>query len=343
MQRKIFQNQYLMTLNNYTDGPPTTVDITIFINFFGKLDEINMEYHMDIFLRQMWYDDRMRYRGATGPITFVGSTIDAIWKPDTFFPNAKHAEIHGGLSPNRLLKGFPNGTVLYTVRLSMALQCEMNLAAYPMDTQTCDLTLSSFSYDESDVTLEWSKVNAVVLSRNMSLPQFTLQNYGTDKCVDNHLIGEFSCMRVTFNLRRTFGYYLLQIYMPTAFVVILSWVSFWINKDAVPARISLGVTTVLTMTTQLSSSTANAPKVSYAKALDIWMTTCMAFVFAAIIHYAFVNALSRRKPTPPAQQNNDAVEVNDDLTKKLDRIARYIFPASFLVFNIGYWATYMPY
>ena len=35
-------------------------------------------------------------------------------------------------------------------------------------------------------------------------------------------------------------------------VVILSWVSFWIDIDAVPARITLGLLTVLTMTTQVS-------------------------------------------------------------------------------------------
>lgn len=33
--------------------------------------------------------------------------------------------------------------------------------------------------------------------------------------------------------------------------VIVSWVSFWLDKDSVPARVSLGVTTLLTMTTQV--------------------------------------------------------------------------------------------
>lgn len=34
-------------------------------------------------------------------------------------------------------------------------------------------------------------------------------------------------------------------------LVVVSWVSFWLDKDAVPARVSLGVTTLLTMTTQV--------------------------------------------------------------------------------------------
>lgn len=36
------------------------------------------------------------------------------------------------------------------------------------------------------------------------------------------------------------GYFTIQTYIPCTLIVVLSWVSFWINKDAVPARTSLG-------------------------------------------------------------------------------------------------------
>ena len=62
----------------------------------------------------------------------------------------------------------------------------------------------------------------------------------------------FTCLQVEFILERQFGFYLLQTYIPSSLIVVLSWVSFWISYDSVPARVALGVTTVLTMTTQLS-------------------------------------------------------------------------------------------
>ncbi len=61
-------------------------------------------------------------------------------------------------------------------------------------------------------------------------------------------------------LRRVIGYYMIQIYVPSALVVILSWVSFWINIDAVPARISLGVLTILTITTQATGISQSLPR-----------------------------------------------------------------------------------
>ena len=106
---------------------------------------------------------------------------------------------------------------------------------------------------------------------------------------------------MTFNLERLYGFFVLQTYVPTILIVILAWVSFWVNMDAVPARISLGVTTVLTMATQLSGSKASIPQVHYPKAIDIWMSMCMLFVFVSLVEYAFVNALSRE----PAKTEKD--------------------------------------
>ncbi|KAG5286420.1 hypothetical protein AALO_G00014660 [Alosa alosa] len=110
----------------------------------------------------------------------------------------------------------------------------------------------------------------------------------------SYVICKFTCIEVRFHLERQMGYYLIQMYIPSLLIVILSWVSFWINMDAAPARVALGITTVLTMTTQSSGSRTSLPKVSYVKAIDIWMAVCLLFVFSALLEYAAVNFVSRQ-------------------------------------------------
>jgi len=68
-----------------------------------------------------------------------------------------------------------------------------------------------------------------------------------------------------------------------AVIVVISWVSFWLNRNASPARVSLGVTTVLTMTTLMSSTNAQLPKISYVKSIDIYLGTCFVMVFASLL------------------------------------------------------------
>lgn len=36
------------------------------------------------------------------------------------------------------------------------------------------------------------------------------------------------------------GYFLIQVYVPCGLLVILSWVSFWINREATADRVGLG-------------------------------------------------------------------------------------------------------
>ena len=43
-------------------------------------------------------------------------------------------------------------------------------------------------------------------------------------------------MRADFKLQRDIGYYVIQVYVPSVLIVILSWVSFWLNVEAIPAR-----------------------------------------------------------------------------------------------------------
>ena len=66
--------------------------------------------------------------------------------------------------------------------------------------------------------------------------------------------GSFTCLEVHFYLSRSFGYYMIQIYVPSILTCLISFVSFWIDHRAVPARISVGLLTVLTITTQSSGN-----------------------------------------------------------------------------------------
>lgn len=54
------------------------------------------------------------------------------------------------------------------------------------------------------------------------------------------LAGHYSVQVVHFHLQRKLGYYLIQTYIPLIMIVVLSQVSFWINKESVPARTVAG-------------------------------------------------------------------------------------------------------
>lgn len=88
---------------------------------------------------------------------------------------------------------------------------------------------------------------------------------------------------VNFHLQRHMGNFLIQVYGPCVLLVVLSWVSFWLNREATADRVSLGITTVLTMTFLGLEARTDLPKVPYPTALDFFVFLSFAFIFATII------------------------------------------------------------
>ena len=109
-------------------------------------------------------------------------------------------------------------------------------------------------------------------------------------------------MTVTFSFERRIGYFLIQVYFPDIFVVMLSWIVFWMEKDDIGNRMALGITTILTIMFLLGSLNGNLPKVSYPKALDWYLLVSFTFVFLSLIEcmivYLFVAEAKQDKQKP---------------------------------------------
>uniref|UniRef100_A0A3B4BGG3 Uncharacterized protein n=1 Tax=Periophthalmus magnuspinnatus TaxID=409849 RepID=A0A3B4BGG3_9GOBI len=366
--RPNFKGTLQLGSSSFGTGPPVNVSCNIFINSFGSIAETTMDYRVNIFLRQQWNDPRLAYSEyPDDSLDLDPSMLDSIWKPDLFFANEKGAHFHEVTTDNKLLRIFKNGNVLYSIRLTLTLSCPMDLKNFPMDVQTCIMQLESFGYTMNDLIFEWQENGPVQVAEGLTLPQFILKDESDLRyCTKHYNTGKFTCIEVRFHLERQMGYYLIQMYIPSLLIVILSWVSFWINMDAAPARVALGITTVLTMTTQSSGSRTSLPKVSYVKAIDIWMAVCLLFVFSALLEYAAVNFVSRQhkellrfrrhyKPktkeaeiqesrlaitSTPRRSVEEMRKLFIDRAKKIDTVSRAGFPLAFLFFNIFYWVLY---
>ena len=105
-------------------------------------------------------------------------------------------------------------------------------------------------------------------------------------------LGTYSTITVTFFFKRRLGYFLIQVYLPNVFVVLLSWIVFWMQKDDIGNRMALGITCILTIMFLLGSLNGNLPKVSYPKAMDWYLLMSFVFVFLALVECIIVYVLN---------------------------------------------------
>ncbi|XP_053129902.1 gamma-aminobutyric acid receptor subunit alpha-3 isoform X2 [Hemicordylus capensis] len=272
----------------------TEVKTNIYVTSFGPVSDTDMEYTIDVFFRQSWRDERLKFDGPMKVLPLNNLLASKIWTPDTFFHNGKKSVAHNMTTPNKLLRLVDNGTLLYTMRLTIHAECPMHLEDFPMDAHACPLKFGSYAYTETEVIYTWTLGKVEVAEGGSRLNQYDLLGHNVGRDSIDSSTGTYIVMTTYFHLKRKIGYFVIQTYLPCIMTVILSQVSFWLNRESVPARTVFGVTTVLTMTTLSISARNSLPKVAYATAMDWFIAVCYAFVFSALIEFAAVNYFTKR-------------------------------------------------
>ncbi|XP_052390809.1 gamma-aminobutyric acid receptor subunit rho-1-like isoform X1 [Carassius gibelio] len=276
-------------------GPAIPVGVDVQLESLDTISEVDMDFTMTLYLRHYWKDERLSFPSNTNQsMTFDGRLVKKIWVPDIFFVHSKRSFIHDTTTENVMLRVHPDGKVLYSLRVTVTAMCNMDLSHFPLDTQTCSLEIESYAYTDDDLMLYWKRGNkSLQTDEKISLSQFLIQEFHTTtKLAFYSSTGWYNRLYINFTLRRHIFFFLLQTYFPATLMVMLSWVSFWIDRRAVPARVPLGITTVLTMSTIITGVNASMPRVSYIKAVDIYLWVSFVFVFLSVIEYAAVNYLS---------------------------------------------------
>ncbi|XP_075545285.1 gamma-aminobutyric acid receptor subunit beta-like [Dermacentor variabilis] len=270
-------------------GKPLFIGMDINIASFDSISEVNMDYTITLYLNQYWRDERLTFSKEKYELTLSGDFAEKIWVPDTFFANDKNSFLHDVTEKNKMVRLQSDGHITYGMRFTTTLACMMDLHYYPLDSQNCTVEIESYGYTVSDVVMFWKDPEPVVGVEQSELPQFSIIRYETTDRKEKLATGTYQRLSLSFELKRNIGYFIFQTYLPSILIVMLSWVSFWINHEATSARVALGITTVLTMTTISTGVRSSLPRISYVKAIDIYLVMCFVFVFAALLEYAAVN------------------------------------------------------
>nr|WMV64455.1 cys-loop ligand-gated ion channel subunit [Pardosa pseudoannulata] len=268
-------------------GTAVRVETNIYVNSMIHIDDLHTDYTMRIMYHQTWTDERLRFNSSK---KIVGDDYHAkrIWTPTIHAVNNKDMGPLGGNTS--LLHIEPSGKVRLSRRVQLRPLCKMEFYRYPMDKQVCTLDIESSILPNSDLELDWAKERPFDLNQNFVLTGFVLRNYSLEESVASYwLTGNFSRITLRFEIEREFGHFLLDIYVPSILFVVTSWLSFWVEIPAAPARVTLSMTTMLTLVTSEKAIREKLPKVSYVHALDIWNVVCTGFIFASLIEYALVN------------------------------------------------------
>ncbi|CAG2177347.1 unnamed protein product, partial [Oppiella nova] len=271
---------------------PVIVNVSLFVMDIYGLSDIDMDYTIDLYLRQWWTDSRLQFNGTVKTINLGPDYIKKIWIPDTFIANSRQITHHNsaGSNPNTVLSITSDGLLFYSTRLIIVANCPMDLSYFPMDRQLCQLKFESYSYNNEQIQYKWLNkwLDGPSLASRISLYNFRIERDYKVTHIENINTDSFSILTYGFVLKRSLGFYLNQVYIPAFMVVVISWLPFWMDKRDTQARVGLGITTVLAIITLVTNTNATLPKISYMKSIDIYLGFCYAMVFSSLVEYTVV-------------------------------------------------------
>uniref|UniRef100_A0A0N4VM36 Neur_chan_LBD domain-containing protein n=1 Tax=Enterobius vermicularis TaxID=51028 RepID=A0A0N4VM36_ENTVE len=335
--------------NKLPGGTSVQVFVEIWVQEVTKIIEITSEFELDIYVTELWRDPSLAYdhhNPCKKNMSVDGfKLLPQIWNPQACFVNSKDASIHRSPFTNIFLMIYSNGTVWHNYRIKLTGPCSNALRTFPIDQQKCMLFYESFNHNYAQVAMEWTNTAPpiTILKQNITLPDYVLVDFKATSVSRLYPPGIWNELVATFTFQRLYGFYILQVYLPAYISVFMSWVSFYLGPTSIPSRTTVGVNSLLALTYQFGSVVSNLPKTSDVKAIDVWILSSMAFIFASLIELAIVGYMTRNAAHIAFECRCSIFCLKCPIwtARRLDKASSIIFPSCFFVFNIWYWFFFL--
>jgi hypothetical protein len=303
------------SLMDIPDPVPVKIQTGFFLIDVREIEGPKHLFHADIALRLRWKDVRL----AGGKHRTLG--INEVWNPRIQIVNRVT------LQPTlpELLDVDPEGNVLYRQRYVGQFSCRLNLKDFPFDRQTIPVRIAAlgFSPDQVHFVSDPETNIAETLSITdwkISSPNSKLQPY--QLIPGARALASFI---FEFQAERSFNFFLVQIIIPMALIVGMSWIVFWLDPNQPGPRISISITSMLTIVAYRLLLGNFLPRLSFLTRMDYFVFGCTFLVFLSLVSVVLIHRLLT------AQKDTSA--------KRLDQNAKWIFPASFLIVALACFLT----
>ncbi|XP_023326611.1 glycine receptor subunit alpha-2 [Eurytemora carolleeae] len=338
--RSIIQEEsydpFLPAPSGVTNEPlPVELDLGILVD---KIIMKDLLLTIMIKIQVNWKDKRITFQNLRDDPyqnILTDEEVKLLWKPTVYFDNAKNGQT---VQENtiRLLavkKGSEipfqdsyaveearydgaNNFINMTIRFYAEYFCDFDLTYFPFDVQKCFMDFKLRTATKKFVKLNMGRIN---YEGSKKMVEFSIINISTiDLDADNRR----STQRLVILFERDYFYYMTQSFLTTFVLGMLAYSTFFINIDDFNDRFMGSLTALLVLATLTSVYTADLPKTSYFKVIDIWLQFFVISTAVNISVHVIVDNL-RKKETKENDELGKFQKVFDDAKKKdLIRVKR---------------------
>ena len=256
------------------DAGSTVLRVRMAALDLDEIDSAKQTFTTNLYVLVRWQDDRLRHPGPGVKVL----DMDEAWSPQFQFTNQQRVT---KTFPEELLVT-PSGEVIYRQRIWGSFSQRLDLADFPLDTQSFTVRMVAalpFVFTDQLVMVEDEEYPSG-LAPELSIPDWDVAGWETSAGEYNPLgqprgVPSFS---LTFTAKRHVGYYVLKIMLPLLLIVMMSWIVFWIDPKEMGTQVSVSVTSMLTLIAYRFRVGSSVPRVSYLTKLDLFILAATLLV-----------------------------------------------------------------
>jgi hypothetical protein len=283
---------------------PVEISVGVFIVNLVEVDSLEESFRADFIIISKWHDPRLADASLRGKTRTAD--IDDIWNPELDIINQRSLDIR-----KDIVHINADGNVEHIRRYFGNLSSTLDLKSFPFDTQKLPIEIYSSALPGT-VVLKGKEDLTGMLSDNILAGWKVSDMEITKTPVPVQVLGR-NIEFILFNIQaeRLANYYLWKLILPLSFIVMMSWLVFWINPMHFAPQLALSTASVFTLTTYLIQLGSTMPKINYLTKADTFILGCMILVFSAVAEAVIASRLSNIG--------------KEKLAKKIDSWARWIY------------------
>lgn len=290
----------------------TDVAVGLYLIDVSRVDAADQSFTADLFILLSWHDPRLD--GVFEATQRV--PLDRVWNPRLQILNQRTVE---NTFPEQA-EIAPDGTVTTRQRIVGTFSAPLDLHDFPRDKQRFGIRMVVPGYGPDEVRLVPVSADLAgeLRSASFSIPDWDLG--GIEASPEPYRVTsggrEISGYRLAFDGRRLIGFWAGQALISVAIIVAMSWVVFWIDPKHVAPRLSVAVTSMLTLVAYRFLLGGVLPRVSYLTRMDYFLIGSTVLVLMTVIQVTVTTRTADRDHGSKARRINSH--------------SRWFFPATFI-------------
>jgi len=302
------------------DGKATEVAVGTFLIDVSRIDGADQSFTADLFVLLSWHDARLE--GVFEATERV--PLDSVWNPRIQIINRRQIQT---TFPDQA-EIAPDGTVTTRQRYFGTFSSPLELHDFPLDRQRFSIRLVVPGYGPDEVRLVSvpPEVSGDQRAEVFSISDWDLGEISTQPApfrVASAGRG-ISGYELAFDGRRHIGFWAGKAFISVAIIIAMSWVVFWIDPKYIAPRLSVAVTSMLTLIAYRFLLDGLLPRLSYLTRMDYFLIGSTLLVLLTVIQVVVTTSAEDR------DHGRRAARIN--------RHSRWVFPASFLaLMALSFW------